>query len=161
MNWPFAISLIGSVASILGAVFAWVQFSKSKSSAVEAKRHVDRLLSNKQLEDVATAISEIESANRVLIKYGPSSTRAQFSGINYAVDAQEVQEHFNRANAHVQSHEYPPESKRIFEETPDKIAALANSQRQDEAQRTGRELHSHCQTLKITLTQLKSNMYRE
>lgn len=62
-----ALSVIGSIASILGGVFSWWQYTKAKTAAQEAKEAKDSVFNRQQISELERVLSSARDAENVLI----------------------------------------------------------------------------------------------
>ncbi len=85
------LSIVGSVASIFGAIWAWVEAKKAARSADAAERVRQELVDRRKLVEVAQIHSEIKRVLGVVAKVGPTSTPQLVRGLNCADIAREVE----------------------------------------------------------------------
>ncbi len=85
------LSVVGSVASIFGAIWAWVEARKAARSADAAERVRQSLVDRRKLAEVAQIHSEIKRVLGVVAKVGPTSTPQLVRGLNCADIAREVE----------------------------------------------------------------------
>lgn len=85
------LSIIGSIASIFGAIWALVEARKAARSADAAERVSRELIDRRKLAEVAQIHSEIRRVLGVVAKVGPTSTPQLVKGVNCADIAREVE----------------------------------------------------------------------
>lgn len=85
------LSIVGSLASIFGAIWAWVEARKAARSADTAERVREELVDRRKLAEVAQIHSEIKRVLGVVAKVGPTSTPQLVRGLNCADIAREVE----------------------------------------------------------------------
>lgn len=85
------ISIIGSIASIGGAVWAFVEAKKSVNAASKAEKLRDELISRRKMVEVSQVHSETKRVLSVVSKVGPSCNAKLLKGVNCADIAKEVE----------------------------------------------------------------------
>lgn len=86
------IAIIGTIASIVGAIISLWQAKKSKKSAVEASQVRSQLLHHRKTSELAQLLAICRKVQKTMVKYGPASTKTSLQGIMPENDAKEVQE---------------------------------------------------------------------
>lgn len=86
-----SLSIVGSVASILGAIWAWMGARKAARSADAAERVRQELVDRRKLAEVVQIYSEIKRVLCVVAAVGPTSTPQHVRGLNCAGIAREVE----------------------------------------------------------------------
>jgi hypothetical protein len=84
-------SIVGGIASILGATVAIWQAYSARRAASEAKRVRDQFAALRRTEDLAELRSHCRRAQNALMKYGPASADSSLRGVDFQADAQVVQ----------------------------------------------------------------------
>lgn len=85
-------TIVGAVASLLGAGIAIWQASKAKSAANEAKSVKEQILDHRQISELSKIQSSCRKAQNAMAKYGPASSLNSLSGLDPEHDAKEVQD---------------------------------------------------------------------
>lgn len=85
------LSIVGSIASIFGAAWAFMEAKKAARSASAAERVRQELVNRRELAEVAQIHSEIKRVLGVIARVGPTSTPQHVKGVNCADIAGEVQ----------------------------------------------------------------------
>ena len=85
-------TIVGTAASLIGAVIAIWQASKAKSAASKAERVKEQIIDHRQISELSNIQSSCRKAQKAMAKYGPASSTISLSGINSERDAKEVQE---------------------------------------------------------------------
>lgn len=85
------LSIVGSIASIFGAIWALVEAKNAARSASAAERVRQELVDRRELAEVAQIHSEIKRVLSVVARVGPASTPQLVKGVNCADIAREVQ----------------------------------------------------------------------
>jgi len=86
------IAIIGTVASIIGAVISVWQAKSSRKSAFEANQVKLQLLHHRKTSELAQLLALCRKAQVTMTKYGPASTQNSLQGVVPHNDAKEVQD---------------------------------------------------------------------
>lgn len=89
------INLIGSVCSILGAIFALYQARASKSAAEISESIKIQLIDHRKISDLAELQALLKSAQNAFNKYGTSNP-SSLKGVDHNSDAEVVLEFINK-----------------------------------------------------------------
>lgn len=89
MDWW---TIIGTLASSLGAVIAIWQAAKAKKSAEEAERIKNQIVRHRATSELSQLQALCRKAQNAMVKYGPASSSSSLQGVDRGKDAQEVQE---------------------------------------------------------------------
>lgn len=81
-----AISIIGSIASILGALWAWKEAKKSKTAADLAQRIKNQLIGHRKTSELSELQALLSTAQKKFTKYGTSNPKA-LAGIDHHADS--------------------------------------------------------------------------
>ncbi|NLR33966.1 hypothetical protein [Aeromonas hydrophila] len=101
------ISIAGSVTSIGGAIWAFVEARNAASSATKAKSVRDELIDRRKLVEVSKVFAQTERLLMVVSKIGPSCNPKTLKGVDCTAIAQEVEEYsrfLNTQGAHFSEH---------------------------------------------------------
>ena len=93
------LSILGSIASIGGAIYACRQAVQSRNYAAKAQQLRDELVNRRKLVEVSQVHAETNRILKVVSKVGPTCTATSIKGINTAGIAQEVEEYSRFLNA--------------------------------------------------------------
>ena len=85
------VSIVGSVASIFGAIWALLEARKAARSADAAERVRQELVDRRKLAEITQIHSEIRRVLVVVARVGPTSTAQLVKGVNCADIAREVE----------------------------------------------------------------------
>ena len=88
----YIITIIGAIASIIGAGFAYWQASKAKGSADEAKSVRAQLIDHRKASELSKIQASCKKALNSMTKYGAASTASSLDGIDTQNDSFNVQE---------------------------------------------------------------------
>lgn len=147
------ISVLGSVASLWGAWFAWTQAKESKLAASVAERIKNQLTHHRDIEN----ISKLEPLSKVAIskmrKY--SVSRGEDSaGFSPHFDADHVQEYINEVYAFA---DYFPDSKAhdLYSRVNSLIQTFVNSQSDVDRKKLGNDIHNELVVFSLVFNQIK------
>ena len=90
------LSILGSLASIVGAFVSWWQYKKAKSAAEEAKEAKMTVLNRQQISEIEKVLTSAREAEGVLI--GRTSRRLTNQGKNLSVEYEKVQKFISEFN---------------------------------------------------------------
>lgn len=97
------LSIAGSVASIGGAIWAFVEARSAAASASKAELVRNELIDRRKLVEVSKVYAQTERILAVVSKIGPSCNIKTLKGVDCAGIAKEVEEysrHLNAQSAH-------------------------------------------------------------
>lgn len=92
------ISVIGSIASIGAAIWAWVEARKSFQSATQAESVKNEIINRRKIVEVSQVYAETSRILTTVSKVGPSCNSGMLRGINCASIAKEVEEYSRYIN---------------------------------------------------------------
>lgn len=84
--------IVGTIASIGGAIISIQQARNSTNAAKKAKEMRDQFLAFQKSSDLAELQASFRKALKSMEKFGPSTNRASLKGISAFKEAQDVQE---------------------------------------------------------------------
>ena len=85
------ISVIGSIASVGAAIWAYVEAKKSINAASKAEEFKNEIIYLRKTVEVSQVYAETKRLLNVVSKVGPSFNPSVFAGINCADIAKEVE----------------------------------------------------------------------
>lgn len=94
------ISIVGSIASIFGAIWAWQEATKSKEHASKAEKFRDELVHRKNIAEVSKLHIETSRILKLVSKVGPTCTKNGVRGVKGDEIAREVEEYTRFLNEH-------------------------------------------------------------
>lgn len=86
------VSILGAVASLVGASVAIWQAIRARHSAAEAKVVQDQMVKYDRTLELGSIRSALRRAQQAMQKYGPASTSGTLRGVDHQRDATRVQE---------------------------------------------------------------------
>lgn len=94
------ISIVGSIASIGGAIWAFVEAKKSASSATKAATVRDELIERRKIVEVSQIHAETNRILKIVSTVGPSCNPSLLRGVNCGAIAKDVEEYSRYINEH-------------------------------------------------------------
>lgn len=91
LNMENLISIIGSIASIGAAIWAFIEAKKSSAAATKAETLHDELIHRRKMVEVSQVHSETKRILAVVSKVGPSCNQKLLKGVNCSEVAREVE----------------------------------------------------------------------
>lgn len=90
------LSIVGSIASIVGGLFSWWQYSRANTAAEEAKKAKDSILNRQQIGELEKALISAHDAENILI--GRSSKRMTNQGKSLSTEYTKIQKFISDLN---------------------------------------------------------------
>lgn len=87
------LSILGSIASIAGAVWAFREAQKSAHAATKAESLRDEIVHRRQLLEVSQVYTDTKRILIIVSDVGPSSNPKRLRGVNTAKIAREIEEY--------------------------------------------------------------------
>jgi len=87
------LSILGSIASIAGALWAFHEALKSTNAATKAELLRDEIVHRRKLLEVAQVYADTKRVLTVVSEVGPSSDPKRLRGVNSAKIAKEIEEY--------------------------------------------------------------------
>ena len=91
LNMENLISIIGSIASIGAAIWAFIEARKSSTAATKAETLHDELIHRRKMVEVSQVHSETKRILAIVSKVGPSCNQKLLKGVNCSEIAREVE----------------------------------------------------------------------
>ncbi|CAH1041721.1 hypothetical protein [Halomonas sp. TD01] len=123
------LSILGSLASIGGAIWAYVQARRSKTFAEQAKTVRDELVERRKTIEVSKVHSETARILRLVSKVGPTCTSTSVKTIRCHEIAQEVEEYtrlLNEQSSHF-THVLDSQARKLCGDLKEDIVGLAEA----------------------------------
>lgn len=99
-NWETIVSVVGSIASIGGAIWAFVEADKAAKSVTKAESVRDEIINRRELIEVSKVHSETTRILKVASRVGPSSDLRRLTGFNAPEIASEIEEYVRFLSEH-------------------------------------------------------------
>jgi len=94
------ISIIGSVASIGGAVWAFREAKNASLSATQAEKVRDEIIERRKIIEVSQVHTETSRILKIVSNVGPSCNPSMLKGVNCGNIAKDVEEYARFINEH-------------------------------------------------------------
>lgn len=137
------LSIIGSIASIASALWAWYEASKATKAASRAETVKNELIQRRKLVEVSHVHMETKRILKVVSKVGPSSNATQLRGVNCAAIASDVEEYsrfLNEQSTHF-SKQFANSAKDLCTNLNGYIEALAEAKSPEEKKTAGKNIY--------------------
>lgn len=92
MDTTFLLTIIGTLASFLGAFISVRQARRSREAADEAIRARAQMVGQRETSELAQLHVKCKNVQKDMGKYGPASPPEQLQGVNFEKDGQRVQD---------------------------------------------------------------------
>ncbi|MFQ2271203.1 hypothetical protein [Aeromonas enteropelogenes] len=99
-NLETIVSVVGSIASIGGAIWAFVEADKAAKSVTKAESVRDEIVNRRELIEVSKVHSETTRILKVASRVGPSSDLRRLTGFNAPEIASEIEEYVRFLSEH-------------------------------------------------------------
>lgn len=86
-------TLIGTIASIIGAIISFNEAGKAKKSADIARNVKEHIVEHRNVKELSQMHMATQKLLKILAKYGVSSDDIGLKGINFKNDSQDIQEY--------------------------------------------------------------------
>lgn len=140
----FWLSILGSIASIGGAIWSFCEARKSAKSASEAKRIRDELIDKRKLVEISKLHGDTSRILQRVSKFGPSCNASTIRGVNSADIAKEVEEYcrnINEYSIHFQS-ESGNSATQLCQDLLEDIAKLSEAKTFDMKKEAGSRMYN-------------------
>jgi len=149
MNIIFAaISIIGSIASIFGAVWAWRQSISATSAAEEAKRIKDQVFTLTDISDLSEVKAIYDASQKTVRKYACRGEKdiAGVDGTQAQQDVEAIYKLMEKLNG--MKHLLPEGSvEEVSKSLEDPLQGLVSASSPAEMKKYGKEIYDHLQPL--------------
>jgi len=137
------ISIIGSVASIIGSLWAWYQAVEAKKSATKAEEVKEEIIERRKIVEVSQIHSETSRILKVVSKVGPSCNQALLRGVNCGSIAKEVEEYSRFINEHSShfTNFFENKAKELCEQLHPDIESLSEAKSFEEKKESGKKIY--------------------
>lgn len=140
MNW---LTIVGTVASIGGAIFACIQAHRSRTFADQAKQIQEGFVEKRKVVEVSEIYNATERILRVVSQVGATSTETSIKTICIRDIAKEVEEYtrlLNAQNAHF-TEAIINHGKTLCEGLREDIEALVEAQDYESIKKSGKRIY--------------------
>ena len=99
MNWIWTtVSIVGSIASIFGAIYALRSEKKAKESAELAESAKNQVITQKKTTALVEILFQSKRIQKVFVKYSTAQTQAILRGSDFNEDAKLLREFISKIN---------------------------------------------------------------
>ncbi len=136
------ISVLGSIASIGAAIWAWVEAGKASKSATKAEAVKDEFVDRRELVEVSQVYAETRSILNTVSKVGPACNSEMLRGVNCADIAKEVEKYsrfINEQSSHF-AESCDNKAKGLCSALEDDIAALSEAKSFEDKKAAGKNI---------------------
>lgn len=137
------VSIAGSVASIGGAIWAFVEARNAASSANKAELVRDELIDRRKLVEVSKIFAQTDRILSVVSKIGPSCNPKTLKGVDCTNIAKEIEEYsrsLNSQSAHF-SELFGNKARALCNDLKDDIEDLSEVSTSEEKKEVGKKIY--------------------
>lgn len=138
-----ALSVLGSVASIGAALWAFIEARRARRSAEKAETVRNELIDRRHLVEVSQLLPETRRILQSVSRVGPASTEKKLRGIDCAEIASEVDE-YSRLIGELEAHfvaDFQNSARELRAELRGDISALADAKTFERKKSAGMLIH--------------------
>lgn len=138
-----ALSVLGSIASIGAAFWAFVEARRARSSAMQAERVRSEMIDRRHLVEVSQLLPETRRILQSVSRVGPASTDKKLKGVDCSEIAREVDE-YSRLIGEMEAHfvvHFQNKARELRGELRPLISALADASSFDQKKAAGMLIH--------------------
>ena len=137
------ISVVGSIASIGAAVWAFVEARKSSSAATKAEKVVREIVSRRKLIEVSQVHAETARILKIVSTVGPACNPSLLRGVNCGAIAKDVEEYSRYINEHSShfSEVFKNRAKELCRDLRPDIEALSEAESFDNKKAAGKSIY--------------------
>lgn len=163
MEYPklmeYFLSIIGSVASIGGAIWSFIEAKNASRSASAVERARQEIVQRRELAEVAQIHFEIKRILNIVARIGPASNAQVAKGVNCPEIAREVQSFVSmllERGKHF-SDFYSDRAGQLRDELRMDIEGLAEAKNFDEKKRCGKSIYYKIESFTPVVKELSDN----
>lgn len=142
-SWEKWISVIGSFASIAGAIWAYSEANKAKNSASKAEKIKGEIVERRQLVEISQVHAETTRILKSISAVGPTCNASKLRGINCASIATEVEEYcrfLNEQSSHF-SDFFDNKAQELCQSLKSNIELLSEAKTFEEKKNAGKSIY--------------------
>lgn len=145
MDMLSVLTIVGSIASLVGAWISVQQARKSKTAAEEAKKVRAQLVDHRKTSDLAQMQIQCRKAQKSMEKYGPGSVPSSLKGVDPAHDAREVQDFILYISEHRAyfGNKSPNKADEFCQVVTPLLDSFAQASTPDELRKNGKQIVIH------------------
>jgi len=147
------ISVVGSLASLWGAWYAWNQAKKSELAAAFSQRIKSQLIHHRDIENLSQLEPLYKKSITKMRKYAVQSIN-ELSGLSPQVDADHVQEYISEVYA--LSDLFPGnKSEHLYKKVNALIQKFVNTNQNQERKELGNEIHNELVAFSLVFNKIR------
>jgi len=142
-SWEKWISVIGSFASIAGAIWAYNEAKKAQNSASKAEIIKGEIVDRRKLVEVSQVHSETSRILKTVSAVGPACNESILRGVNCANIAKEVEEYcrfINEQSSHFTDF-FDNRAKQLCEALRSDIESLSEAKAFEDKKKAGKSIY--------------------
>ena len=150
------LSILGSIASIGAAIWAFYEARQAAKSATKAETVRNEMIHRRKMVEVNQVHSETKRILNVVSKVGPSCNSKLIKGVNCADIAKEVEEYsrfINEQSSHFTTF-FENNAKELCEDLKDDIESLAEAKIFEDKKSAGKSIYYKIYNFMPTVKQL-------
>lgn len=150
------LTIIGSIASIGGAIWACYEAKNAANSATKAEKVRDEMIHRRKMVEVTQVHAETKRILKVVSKVGPSCNSTLIRGVNCADIAKDVEEYsrfINEQSSHFTMF-FENKAKELCEDLRDDIESLAEAKSYEDKKSAGKSIYYKIYNFMPTVKQL-------
>lgn len=137
------LSVIGSIISIVSAIWAFFEARKALGAASRAEEVRDQIIERRIIVEVSRVYAETTRILKTVSAVGPSCNQALLRGVSTALIAKEIEEYarfLNEQSVHF-SDAFDNRAKELCSDLREDIEALADAKSFDEKKNAGKRIY--------------------
>ena len=138
------LSVLGSLLSIGGAIWAYIQARRSRTFAEQAKAVRDELTERRKVIEISKVHTETTRILRLVSNVGQTCTPTSIKTVKCPEIAREVEEYtrlLNEQSTHFTNHMLHNQARNLCEDLKPDIEALAEATNFDSKKRAGKSIY--------------------
>lgn len=137
------ISVIGSIASIGGAIWAFFEARKSSRAATKAEKVRDEIVSRRKLIEVSQVHAETARILKIVSTVGPACNPSLLRGVNCGSIAKDVEEYSRYINEHSSHFNdfFENKAKELCQDLHSDIEALSEARSFEDKKAAGKSIY--------------------
>lgn len=150
------LSIIGAIASIASAIWAFYKAKQASKSASKAEMVRDEIIQRRKMVEVTQVYAETKRILKVVSKVGPSCNLNLLRGVNCADIAKEVEEYSRSINEQISHFTsfFDNQAKKLCDNLKNDIEALAEAKSFEQKKSAGKSIYYKIYNFIPTVKQL-------
>lgn len=137
------LTILGSIASIGAAIWAWIQAGEASKSATKAENVKNEIIERRKIVEVSHVYAETSRILKIVSKVGPSSNSSTLRGVNCSHIASDVTEYSSFLNEHSShfSDFFENKARDLCLSLKDDIEQLAEAKSFEDKKKSGKNIY--------------------